>query len=927
MPHPIGPFANNAIITGDPSGGQTFIVASYGDEFLGGGDDVFTVVTQGSSCFNTYLDSNSVIEGGAANTFIGLAGDFGPSNGISTISSGGYAGVLLGDGSENATLDLSATILSDVTIFARAEGQTIIGSLGGHDAITVDAYNDHFEGTGGDVFTVVTQGSSCFNTYLDSNSVIEGGAANAFIGLAGDFGPSNGISTIGSGGYAGVMLGDGSEKATLDLSGVSVSDVQIWLGGNGMTFWAPGGDQSIITAGYSVLLNFAGSVGNDTIASFRAGDRPDHDVISLTADLAPDGFAALMNNAADSGGNTVISLHNGGSLTLEGVSKAQLTAADFNLPPPPPPPPPPSPPPPPVVDIPDPGPSLTDGYLSVSPGQKVDITAYLNGLITPGLPGDTESITSVSGAALLTANGAVVYQAPSSGLADSFTYTVTDQHGDTATAQVSVAITHARNVVSLAGQNNTVSGPTTPGPMSGQTGTELLGSAAGFAQLTGGADDRVIIAQGYGNLIMAGGGNDQITAGTGGANVEVSDTNGNNVITGSTGATTLTLGDGNNTISLGGDNNLITLGTGDNVVMAGAGDDSVSVAGGRDTITVGGHNDRISVAAGHVALSGMAGDALITLGGSFGSAQSDVLDLVGVSGDSVAYAAGALTVFNPDRSIYAVVQSVSGASLTATVSGSDLLIAPGSRQAPPPAPLPVPDPQGGANITLASGNNALVLGGYNDVVNIFGDNNSITGSLGAARITISGVNSSINAAGYNNVITLGGGNNKVSGVAGASIVSVGDGASTILLGGALNRISTGSGASIIQAGSGEDIVNTNAGNDIVTLSGSGNLVIGGLGYDQISGGVQNTYRLNGVTSAGQLDVLDFSAAAGDVLDLRDFTNTLSQGRWSVSGQTDTADPTALDVFLSIDGTQYQVATLHGAGASFAGLVGSGHVLV
>ena len=80
---------------------------------------------------------------------------------------------------------------------------------------------------------------------------------------------------------------------------------------------------------------------------------------------------------------------------------------------------------------------MTEGH-----GKTVDLTLLIAGLITPGTVGDTETLTLVSathGTAVLGSGNAVTYTAPTSG-PDTISYTVKDQHGDTASGQVAVTV-------------------------------------------------------------------------------------------------------------------------------------------------------------------------------------------------------------------------------------------------------------------------------------------------------------------------------------------------------------------------------------------------------------------------------------------------------------------------------------------------------
>jgi hypothetical protein len=87
---------------------------------------------------------------------------------------------------------------------------------------------------------------------------------------------------------------------------------------------------------------------------------------------------------------------------------------------------------------PDPGPTAATGTLTIAPLQSENVTALVDALITPGLAGDTETITAVTGHANLAA-GVVTYTAPDAGT-DTFTYTVEDELDNVATGTVDVTI-------------------------------------------------------------------------------------------------------------------------------------------------------------------------------------------------------------------------------------------------------------------------------------------------------------------------------------------------------------------------------------------------------------------------------------------------------------------------------------------------------
>jgi hypothetical protein len=95
-----------------------------------------------------------------------------------------------------------------------------------------------------------------------------------------------------------------------------------------------------------------------------------------------------------------------------------------------------------AISIMDPGPTASSGAVTEGHGQTISLSALIAGLITPGIAGDTETLTSVSatlGTATLGANNAVSYTAPAAG-PDTISYTVQDQYGDTATGTVAVTV-------------------------------------------------------------------------------------------------------------------------------------------------------------------------------------------------------------------------------------------------------------------------------------------------------------------------------------------------------------------------------------------------------------------------------------------------------------------------------------------------------
>ncbi len=95
----------------------------------------------------------------------------------------------------------------------------------------------------------------------------------------------------------------------------------------------------------------------------------------------------------------------------------------------------------------DAGPTAANGALTIGHGQTHNITSLVDGLVTPGLTGDVETLTGVSATTgtISLVNGVATYIAPANG-AGSISYTVADQLGDSATGSVAVTVDPGPNV-------------------------------------------------------------------------------------------------------------------------------------------------------------------------------------------------------------------------------------------------------------------------------------------------------------------------------------------------------------------------------------------------------------------------------------------------------------------------------------------------
>lgn len=214
----------------------------------------------------------------------------------------------------------------------------------------------------------------------------------------------------------------------------------------------------------------------------------------------------------------------------------------------------------------DPGPAAGAASITVGAGIATDLTSYLLGLDTPGLAGDTltlsgDSTTGTKGTVSLV-NGDLTYTAPAATTTDSFVYTVSDQYGDAASATVTVSAVSLSKVGNGSGTLvlGNMSGSTSFGQgkvtvIAGNGDVAVTGGNAGDTVIAGNGNDAIVLGQGI-NSVSLGSGNDSITVG-----------NANNTITvagAPTSTDTIKAGNGNNTLTLGAGTYDATAGNGQN---------------------------------------------------------------------------------------------------------------------------------------------------------------------------------------------------------------------------------------------------------------------------------------------------------------------------------------------------------------------------
>ena len=269
----------------------------------------------------TALHGNyAVVDNGGSDSIFAGDGNF---------SIGGAAGDTITGGTGNNFID--AHLGNQSVVGGSAGNETIFSGIG--DTIQGGAGNVTIGGMAGDTITGGT-GNALIDGHLGNQSITGGSAGNETIwGGAGDT-IQGGAGNVTIGGMAGDTItgGSGNTFIDADLGNQSV------VGGSGnTTIWGGAGDTIQGASGTgSALIGFAGgnqtlwdngatSTGSDSVFGFNqaAGDR-----VSLNS--ATDTTANVLATAtADAGGNAVLHLNDGSSVTLLGVSVASLNSSFF----------------------------------------------------------------------------------------------------------------------------------------------------------------------------------------------------------------------------------------------------------------------------------------------------------------------------------------------------------------------------------------------------------------------------------------------------------------------------------------------------------------------------------------------------------------------------------------------------------------------
>jgi len=353
-------------------GSGTAVIVSPGNEAIAGGRGATTVWGGAGDTITGSTGSGSAIIIGAANSTItagsgtdlisGAAGKESITGGTGSATIWGGAGDTISGG---AGLDPAVIVSpgnesigggSGATTVWGGSGDTITGSTGSGSAIIIGAANSTITaGSGTDLIgggagpMSITGGSGAATVYGGAGDTIAGGSGTAVIVSGGKerlaegsgsttiWGGADDTITGSTGSGSAIIIGAANSTITggsgTDLIGATAGSVLI-IGGSGTTaVW--GGPGDTIAAGSGNLYvninhaSFSGAVlvgddgvkGNDTVTGFSqsAGDRigfPNETTAAIDSVVA---------TAQTSNGNTLITLPDGATMTLIGITKIDST--------------------------------------------------------------------------------------------------------------------------------------------------------------------------------------------------------------------------------------------------------------------------------------------------------------------------------------------------------------------------------------------------------------------------------------------------------------------------------------------------------------------------------------------------------------------------------------------------------------------------
>ena len=578
----------------------------------------------------------------------------------------------------------------------------------------------------------------------------------------------------------------------------------------------------------------------------------------------------------------------------------------------------------------DAGPVAAAGSVTVGHGQSVDLSSLIDRLVTPGISGDTISIVTVSGGDAALSNGVWTDVAGASG-SQTISYEVTDQHGTTASNQITVTADPGPE---------TVSGSVTEG----YNRTVNLTSVIEGLVTPGIAGDQIsIIAVSGGDAAMSDGTVTDVTGVSGSQTItyEVSDQYGDTA----TGTLTVTADPGPKATAgkvteghsqsvnltsvieglvkpgIAGDQISIVAVSGGNATLSGGTVTDMTDASGSQTITYEVSDQYGDTATGRLTVKADPGPKTIVAKvtedlGTTTNLTAAILAKVtpGIAGD-------ALKIISVNGSATLGSVSLVGGKVEYTASGSGLANIPANGSAADSFTYVVEDQYGDTatgTVDVRVDNPAIVVRGAN--------------AAGHNVLTGTGVTTKFVAPGTNNTITTNGGNDIVSDAGGYDTVIATSGDVQVILAGTHNNVTGGSGTLTVTDNSGGyNAIALGSGNALVAIVGSHNVIGAGTGNNTISfvtGDNEVTLNMGGSDS-----ISGMTLAGGDWFNL---ANLLSEAGLSSSVTNTTQLSNYLETSTSGGNTSLvfnaagnwsqsgaTIATLDGMKASFSQLASTG----
>ena len=266
---------------------------SWGDDMRGGaGDDVYVV--------ESAWDTVSELAGEGVDTVEAWRGwtlSANVENLILRAGQGGTGNALDNQLTGNFATNYLAGLEGDDTLDGRGGDDLLYGGLGNDTYVVVEAGDQAIEQAGQGTDTVQAWRGWTLGANVENLTLMVG------IG-----GTGNGLNNV--------ITGNASNNF---LSGLGGDDTLVGGAGNDTLAGGSGADTHV----------FTGAFGQDTVTDFYAAAGVS-DMIRFSTDVFAD-FAAVMAAASDTAGGVVITASGGRSVTLTGVSKAQLSADDFQF--------------------------------------------------------------------------------------------------------------------------------------------------------------------------------------------------------------------------------------------------------------------------------------------------------------------------------------------------------------------------------------------------------------------------------------------------------------------------------------------------------------------------------------------------------------------------------------------------------------------